>query len=70
MKFEWNPIKPDWLVFVQAPIIFTGMAMAINATYNIARKVLGEHAKAFRATSVMSVLHLMAAFALIWVIAG
>ncbi len=70
MKFEWTPIKPDWLVFVQAPFIFLGMAMTINATYNIAREIFGEHARAFRATSVMSVLHILATFALIWVIAG
>jgi polyferredoxin len=68
-RFEWNPIKPDWLVFIQAPLIFTGLALAINTTYNIAREMF-EAEKAFRTTLVMGLLHILAAFVLIWIIAG
>jgi|Deesub1362A_J573_1020465.scaffolds.fasta_scaffold00106_2 polyferredoxin len=69
-KFEWDPIKPELLAFIQAPLIFTGLALALNTTYNIARKMFGDHSKAFRATLIMSILHILAAFVLIWIIAG
>ncbi len=68
-KFEWEPFYPELLPFFQAPLVFTGLALAINTTYGIAKELIDEH-KAFRATAVMSLLHIISALILIKVIAG
>lgn len=69
-EFEWSPLYPEWLPFLQAPLIFTGLALAIITTYSIAKELFGEHHRAFRATAVMSLLHIISALILIKVIAG
>jgi|Deesub1362A_J573_1020465.scaffolds.fasta_scaffold00067_8 polyferredoxin len=69
-KFEWNPISPEVLPYLQAPLLLIGLALAINTTYNIARELLNDHAKAFRATLVMGILHTMAGLVFVWIVAG
>jgi len=69
-KFEWKPILPDLLPYIQAPILFIGLALAINSTYNIAMKLLDNHEKAFKTSIVMGTLHTLTALAFIWIIAG
>jgi len=68
-RFEWDPFYPELLPFFQTFFILTGLALAINTTYGIAKELLDEH-KAFRATAVMSILHIISALILIKVIAG
>lgn len=68
-KFEWKPFYPELLPLFQAPFILTGLVLAINTTYSIAKELFGEQ-KAFRATAVMSVLHIVSALILVKVIAG
>jgi len=69
-KFSWSPLIPDMLPYIQTPIVFIGLGLAINSTYNIGVKLFDDHAKALRATVVMGILHVLAAFAVIWVLVG
>ncbi len=69
-KFKWNPVLPQSLPYVLASLSILGMALAINSTYNIARKMFESHKKAFRATSVMALLHIMSAIVFIWIVSG
>lgn len=69
-KIPWHPLMPDKLVFIQAPFVLFGLALAINSTYNIARELFKDHRKALKATTVMSILHWIAAIVVVWVMAG
>jgi|Deesub1362A_J573_1020465.scaffolds.fasta_scaffold00151_17 ferredoxin len=69
-KFEWQPFSPEALPYIQTPLLLLGLAIAINATYNIAEQIFNNHRQAFRATFVMGVLHTMAGLVFAWVIAG
>jgi ferredoxin len=69
-RFAWRPILPDFLPYFQLPIVLVGLALAVNSTYNIAVRLFGDHAKALRASTVMGVLHTLAALVFIWIISG
>ncbi|MFQ6135322.1 MAG: hypothetical protein ACE5KU_05870, partial [Nitrososphaerales archaeon] len=69
-KFSWSPLIPDMLPFIQAPIVLIGLGLAINSTYNIGMRMFEDHSKALRASAVMGILHVLAAFTVIWVLAG
>lgn len=66
----WQPIAPDWLPYIQAPITFLGLMLAIESTHKIALNLFEEHRKAIRATIVMAVLYTLAALLFVWIIAG
>ena len=69
-KYDWNPMMPQILPYIQAPILFAGLALALNSTYNIAMKLFDDHTKAFRASAVMGVLHTLAALGFIMILFG
>ncbi len=69
-KIPWHPLMPEKLVFIQAPFVLFGLALAINSTYNIARELFKDHKMALKSTVIMSILHLIAAIIVVWVMAG
>ncbi|MEE9585937.1 MAG: 4Fe-4S binding protein, partial [Nitrososphaerales archaeon] len=69
-KFAWNPFLPDMLPYIQAPVLFIGLGLAINSTYNIGMRLFEDHNKALRAAVIMGILHVLAALAVIWILAG
>jgi polyferredoxin len=70
VKFKWRPILPYLLPYVQVVMLLVGLALAINSTYNIARKLFNDHKRAFKASAVMGLLHVLAALVFVWIIAG
>ncbi len=69
-KFKWDPIHPQSLPYVLSSLAILGMALSINSTYNIAREMFKDHSRAYRATSVMALLHVVSAIVFVWVVAG
>lgn len=69
-KFTWSPLLANMLPYIQAPVIFIGLAFAVNSTYNIGMKLFEDHSKAMKATIVMGVLHFAAALIVMFILAG
>jgi hypothetical protein len=69
-SYAWRPIMAGALPYLQVALLLLGLTLAVNATYNIAMELFGDHGKAMRATLVMGALHTLAALAFIWIIAG
>lgn len=69
-KFAWTPIMPNMIPYIQIPILFIGLGLAINSTYNIGMKLFEDHSKAIRASVVMGTLHVLSAIIIIWILMG
>jgi hypothetical protein len=69
-KFAWTPFMPNLIPYIQVPILFIGLGLAINSTYNIGMKLFEDHTKAIRATVVMGALHVLSAIVIIWILMG
>ena len=69
-RFAWTPFIPNMLPYIQAPVLFIGLGFAINGTYNIGLRLFEDHNKALRGAVVMGILHVLAAFIVIWILSG
>ena len=67
----WSPpLVPHLTPFIVSPLVFLGLGLAIHSTYNIGMNLFGEHQRAIRATSVMSILYILVALFFIWILMG
>ncbi len=67
-KFDWYPIFPNLIPFIQLPLILLGLALAINFTYIISLKFFNGRKPAFRSTAVMTVLYTGSALLFVYLI--
>ncbi|MEM0214599.1 MAG: hypothetical protein QW384_01260 [Archaeoglobaceae archaeon] len=69
-KHLLKPIAPEILLYLQIPFILFGLFLATIATYEIARALTNERAKAEKICLTMGSIHVLSAIVAIWVVAG
>ncbi len=47
-EFPWTPLKPDWVPFLQVPILLAGFYFALRGLHKVARKLFSNPAQRFR----------------------
>lgn len=67
---SWQPFMPNLWPYIQMGITLLGLALTIHITYSIAMNLFGEHEKALKATSVMTVFHAGAALLFATILMG
>jgi heme/copper-type cytochrome/quinol oxidase subunit 2/ferredoxin len=69
-KFQWHPLFEDQIIMLEAPFVFAGLFLGIITTYNIGRELFRDAKKALKSTAVMTILYVLCALIVIWIIAG
>ena len=47
-EFPWTPLKPEWVPFLQVPILLTGLYYALRGLHKVARKLFPNPAQRLR----------------------
>jgi hypothetical protein len=47
-EFPWTPLKPEWVPFLQVPILLTGFYYALRGLHKVARKLFSDANQRFR----------------------
>jgi len=68
--FPWTPLYPEYVSYIQIPLLFIGLYYALRTGYGFARKRFGSGTVAVRACAPVAVLSTAICCGFIWLFVG
>jgi len=68
--FPWTPFYPEYVVFIQIPLLLIGLYYALRTGYRFAREHFGSEAAAVRACIPVAVLSTAISCCFLWLFVG
>jgi hypothetical protein len=68
--FAWTPFYPEYVVYLQIPVLLVGLYYAVRTAYRFARERFGEGPVAVRASAPVALLSAAFSCAFLWLFVG
>jgi len=68
--FPWTPVYPEYVAYLQIPLLFIGLYYALRTAYRFARERFGDGPSALRACAPVAILSTIVSCGFLWIFVG